>query len=257
MNPYTKNLNRLEFVVTLACTGRCKHCSEGEHPTAGPSIDGDAAANVIRDLCTQYDIQSVMTFGGEPLLCRDTVCKIHAAARERGIPKRQLITNGFFSREEEKIRQTATGLAQSGVNEILLSVDAFHQETIPLEPVKLFAQAVKAAGIPIRTHPAWLGGPEDKNPYNERTIEILEEFLRMGIAASEGNTIFPGGNALKYLEEYFEPGENPVSPYQEKPDDIHAICISPDGDVLGGNIYRQGILELLENYRPYGSKSES
>ncbi len=257
MNPYTKNLNRMEFLVTLACTGRCKHCSEGEHPAAGVSIDGDIAAKAVRDLCTQYDIQSLMTFGGEPLLCRDAVYKIHAAAREMGIPKRQLITNGFFSRDKEEIRRTALKLARSGVNEILLSVDAFHQETIPLEPVKLFAQAVKAAGIPIRTHPAWLVGPGDKNPYNERTAEILAEFTRIGIAPSEGNTIFPGGNARKYLEEYFDPGEKPVSPYQEKPEDVHAICISPGGDVLGGNIYRQSILELLENYRPYGRKSES
>lgn len=249
MNPYTKNLNRVEFVVTLACTGRCKHCSEGEHPAAGISIDGDIAAKVVRDLCTRYAIQSVMTFGGEPLLCHDTVCKIHAAAREMGIPQRQLITNGFFSREEEKIRRVAAGLAQSGVNEILLSVDAFHQETIPLEPVKLFAQAVKAAGIPIRTHPAWLPSSEGKNPYNERTEGILKEFARMGIAASEGNIIFPGGNALKYLKEYFDPGEKPVSPYRENPEDIHAICISPNGDILGGNIYQTDILAIIENYR--------
>ena len=180
------------------------------------------------------------------MLCREAVYNIHAAAREMRIPKRQPITNGFFSRDEEEIRRTALRLARSGVNEILLSVDAFHQETIPPEPVKLFAQAVKDAGVPIRTHPAWLVSPEDKNPYNERTIEILEEFLRMGIAASEGNTIFPGGNALKYLKEYFEPGEKPVSPYQEKTDDIHAICIAPDGDVLGGNIYRQGIWSSLK-----------
>lgn len=94
MNLYIQNLNRLEFQVTLACTGRCKHCSEGEHPVAGISIDGDIAAKVVRDLCTRYSIQSVMTFGGEPLLCHDTVCKIHTAV-EMGIPKRQLITNGF------------------------------------------------------------------------------------------------------------------------------------------------------------------
>lgn len=29
MNEYIKNLNRIEFVVTRACTGKCKHCSEG------------------------------------------------------------------------------------------------------------------------------------------------------------------------------------------------------------------------------------
>lgn len=35
MNKYIKNLNRIEFVVTMACTGRCIHCSEGEHKSGG------------------------------------------------------------------------------------------------------------------------------------------------------------------------------------------------------------------------------
>lgn len=35
MNPHTKNLNRLEFVTTLASMGRCKHCSGCALPMAG------------------------------------------------------------------------------------------------------------------------------------------------------------------------------------------------------------------------------
>lgn len=31
MNKYLKNLNRIEFVVTMACSGRCKHCSQENH----------------------------------------------------------------------------------------------------------------------------------------------------------------------------------------------------------------------------------
>ena len=41
-----------------------------------------------------------MTFGGEPLLYPETVCKIHSAAKEMNIPKRELITNGYFSKGE-------------------------------------------------------------------------------------------------------------------------------------------------------------
>lgn len=45
-----------------------------------------------------------MTFGGEPLLYPETVCKIHKAARETGIAKRSVITNGFFSRDRGRIK---------------------------------------------------------------------------------------------------------------------------------------------------------
>lgn len=250
MNPYVKNLNRIEFLITLACTGRCKHCSEGEHTAGGEYIDGDAAAQVVYELCGTFNIESLMTFGGEPLLHPDEVCKIHTAAREMNIPKRQLITNGFFSKDEKRIKETAEKLAESGVNNILLSVDAFHQETIPLEPVRAFAEAVKATGIPLRTQPAWLVDKEDKNPYNQKTLEILNTFEQMDIMQAGGNLIFPSGNALKYLGEYFEPGKEYINPYDENPEDIRAICISPDGSVLGSNMYQSNILDILEHYSP-------
>lgn len=251
MNPYTKNLNRIELLITLTCTGRCKHCSEGDHTSAGCHMDGDAAAEMVRKVAGKYNIESLMTFGGEPLLYPEEVCKIHTAARNMGIPKRQIITNGFFSRDIEKIRRVAGMLVESGATDILLSVDAFHQETIPLEPVMTFAEAISARkSICIRVHPAWLVSEEANNPYNRKTREILKEFQRMGIETSSGNVVFPEGNALRYLGEYFDLGIPQVNPYTEDPADIHAICVNPDGGILGKNIYNTDILDILESYDP-------
>lgn len=251
MNKYLKNLNRLEFVVTFACTGRCRHCSEGEHTGGGEHIDGDIAANAVRELCGDFEITSLMTFGGEPLLYPEAVCKIHAAARDMGIPERQIITNGFFTEDNDKIRRTAKALAQSGVNAVLLSADAFHQETIPLDTVRLFAEAVKSEGVCIRTNPAWLVSKEDNNPYNAKTREIIEKFDKMGIERAEGNIIFPSGNALKYLSEYFPDGVEQSNPYEENPEDIRALSVCPNGDVLNGNLYKSHILDIIESYSPY------
>lgn len=253
MNKYLKNLNRLEFVVTFACTGRCRHCSEGEHTGSGEHIDGEIAANAVRELCGGFEITSMMTFGGEPLLYSEAVCKIHAAARDMGIPQRQLITNGFFAKDTDKIRQVAKDLAESGVNAVLLSVDAFHQETIPLDTVKLFAEAVKSEGVWIRTNPAWLADVDADNPYNTKTREILAKFDKMGIERADGNIIFPSGNALKYLGEYFPDGEPQENPYEENPEDIRAVSVCPNGDVLGGNLYKSHILDIIESYSPYES----
>lgn len=252
MNKYIKNLNRIEFMVTLACTGKCRHCSEGEHHFSGEHIDGDTAAEMVRRTAENYDIKSLMTFGGEPLLYPEEVYKIQAAARGIGIPKRQMITNGFFSRDTEKIQFVAQELVNCGVNDILLSVDAFHQETIPLEPVMTFAKALIDAGITsLHVHPAWLVDSQSDNPYNIRTRKILNEFQNMGIEVSSGNVIFPSGNALKYLKEYFDSDIPQTSPYTENPEDIKAICVSPNGDVLQGNIYKNDILEIFEAYMPF------
>ncbi len=250
MNNYFRNLDRIEFVITMACSGKCKHCSEGDHSGYSGHLDADKCTQLIRQVCAEYNIKSLLTFGGEPLLFPDAVFEIHKTAREMNIPDRQIITNGFFSKDEKRIISAAEKLIECGVTEILLSVDAFHQETIPLEYVKLFTKAVKGFGGMIKTHPAWLVSREDNNPYNIKTKEILSEFLSLGIESSEGNIIFPGGNALKYLSEYFDKDKEYINPYKEDPADIRSICISSNGSVLCGNIYEKNIANIMAEYEP-------
>ena len=249
MNQCLKNLNKIEFVVTYACTGRCKHCSEGDHTSCGERIDPQIAADAVRKIAAEYDIKTVMTFGGEPLLYTDAVYAIMTVAKELNIPKRQVITNGYFSKKADKIREVAKGLALCGVNDLLLSVDAFHQETIPLDVVKRFAAEAKMCGIPIRLQTVWLRSATDDNPYNRKTREILDSFKDMGIPTNEGNVIFPEGNAMKYLAEYFT-DELPENPYTEDPRDIRCVSLEPNGDVLGGNVYRNDIMEIIKDYAP-------
>jgi len=248
-NQYLKNLNKIEFVVTYACTGRYKHCSECEHTSCGERIDPGIAADAVRKIELEYAIKTVMIFGGEPLLYPDAVYAIMKTATELNIPKRQVITNGYFSKNADTISAVAKRLAECGVNDLLLSVDAFHQETIPLDVVKQFATEAKKCGIPIRLQPAWLVSATDDNPYNIKTREILDGFADMEIPVGEGNVIFPEGNALKYLREYFA-DELPKNPYAEDPRDVRCLSFSPSGDVLGGNVYERDIMEVIKGYIP-------
>ena len=250
MNQYIRNLKKIEFVVTMACTGKCRHCSEGDHEGCTEHIDAEVAAEAVRKICSCYDISTVMTFGGEPLLYPETVCAIHKTAASLGVAKRQVITNGFFSKDKDKIKAVALSLADSGVNDLLLSVDAFHQETIPLDTVLFFAESAVHSGIQVRLQPAWLVSSGDQNPYNEKTKEIIRAFEPLHIPLHSGNVIFPSGNALKYLSEYFDDNTAPFSPYEEDPEDIKTISFGENGDVLNGNVYETDILEIIRTYRP-------
>lgn len=258
------DLNRIEFVITNACSGKCKHCSTGEHISSGGDVDADAAINAIKRLAERFKIKSVMTFGGEPLLCTETVCKIHAAARDSGIARRQIITNGYFSRDEQKIGKVAEALCAAGVNDVLLSVDVFHQEYIPIEPVIQFADALVKHDVPsLRVQPAWLVNETHDNPYNAETKRLIKLFSDKGIRANEGNNIFPAGNALKYLAEWFLPPDKidlsvpcGSAPYTSRLDTISCLGINPNGDVnlcsiTIGNIYRQDVLDIVDGYDPY------
>ena len=248
-NIYLKNLNKIEFVVTNACTGQCKHCSEGGHKLKGERIDPLIAADAVRKISAEYDIKTVMAFGGEPLLYPDAVYAIINAARDMNIPRRQVITNGYITKDKTFACHVAERLAECGVNDLLLSVDAFHQETIPLDEVRDFAISLMKQEVPVRLSPAWLVSRSDDNAYNVKTREILEIFKHDGVCEGEGNVVFPEGYAILYLSEYFK-NDVPINPYVESPMDIKCISFSPNGDVLNGNVYRNEIMDIIENYGP-------
>ena len=215
-------INRVEFVLTRACTGQCKHCSLGDPPDKPGHIEYARLAGMLTRIKSKHPIESVMCFGGEPLLYSGDVCAIFEEAKRAGIPRRQLITNGFFSRDPAKITEIADKLSQCAT-EIMLSVDAFHQETIPIEPVKAFADKAQH----VKLHPAWLESSIAQNPWNERTREILAEFP--GLPVSRGNVIFPRGNALKYFREYFPEDLPQRAPHDHVPgEEITCICVDPE-----------------------------
>ena len=89
----------------------------------------------------------------------------------------------------------------------------------------------------------------DSNPYNIKTREILGSFADMELPVGEGNVIFPEGNALKYFAEYFT-DELPENPYAEDPRDVRCVSFEPNGDILGGNVYERGIMEIIKDYAP-------
>ena len=89
----------------------------------------------------------------------------------------------------------------------------------------------------------------DGNPYNTRTREILDSFADMELAVGEGNIVFPEGNALKYLAEYFTDGL-PENPYADDPYDVRCVSFAPNGDVLGGNVLKRDIMDIIRDYTP-------
>jgi len=249
MNPYLKRLNKIEFVLTRACTGACRHCSQGDHPKSGKHLPPSLAAELIRQVTARFSIRTVMVFGGEPLLFPEATAGILSAARDAGVPHRQLITNGYFTRSRDKMGQVVQMLKESGVNDLLLSVDAFHQETIPSETVRAFALLAKEAGIPLRLQPAWLVCSADPNPYNRKTRALLQLFQRDGFEVGSGNVVFPEGNAKKYLAEYFS-DSMPENPYEEDPRSLCTLSVDADGSLLGQSLHTTPALQILQQYKP-------
>ncbi len=264
-SPYLK-LCRIEFIVTYRCTGRCKHCSvSGKLNNAGDceKILIPQAREAIKKLSGMFNITSVMTFGGEPLLYSGEVSEIHKTARECSIETRQIITNGYFSKDEAVIEKTAKSLYDAGVNNVLVSVDSFHQENIPEDIVYSFVKHMKNTGIEkLALHPAFIHDISFENEYNTKTRGILSHFEALEVPVSRGNIVSMAGNAIKYLSSFYESPcidmSQPcgTSPYTHPLTEITALSILPNGDVkicgfVIGNIYKENIEDIVCRYNPY------
>lgn len=263
-NPFI-DLRRIEGTVTNRCTGRCLHCQAGDRLGApGAShVPGALVAQAIRDAAQCYPITSVMAFGGEPLLYAEDTAAMHAAATACGVATRQLITNGYFTRDASRVMRVAQMLKDAGTNDVLLSVDCFHQDRIPLERVRAFAEALLGVGLAqVRLQPAWVVGAAHDNPYNARTHALLDQLadLRLGLA---GNDIFMAGNAARNLAGYYPPPRLDTDercggmPYADPLDRVRSISIEPDGAVtvcgfVLGNLHTAGIEDMLAGYDPTG-----
>jgi len=266
MNRYLP-VNRIEFAVTYLCNSKCRHCQLGEEEERKnfPShIDKDIAVEIVRKVGKKYNPKSVMTFGGEPLLYPEIVCAIHKEAMKVGVPVRDVITNGFWSRKKEEIQEIAEKLVKSGVNEATISVDCFHQEFIPLEIVKKAAKSLLKAGIAhISWDPCWVVSKDHDNPYNRRTKAILEQLKDLPVEDGEGNNAQPEGRAIKWLKDFLPSrtktpkGKCGDVLYTEELDSVKTIYVEPDGriavckDFYIGNAFETDIIGIIENYDPF------
>jgi len=256
---------RIEFVVTRLCNGKCRHCYATKHRRGFPRhVDKALAIDIVRKVGEKYDVESVMTFGGEPLLFPDITCSIHKEATELGISLREVITNGYWSNNVQKIREIARNLAESGVNDIHFSVDTFHQEYIPLSIVRKAVESCLEASIEdIAWNPCWVISEDDDNMYNQKTKFILRELEDLPVRVSRGNIVEPDGLALINLREFLpkkkriETGKCGDRPHTEPLDSITCICVESDGriavcnDFHIGNASEKDILDILKNYNPF------
>ena len=267
MNKYV-DINRVEFLVTKRCNSKCKHCSVpiNSNPYENSYADMEVVKKAIVSIIKNYKVASIMVYGGEPLLYIDKIVDIFDISLKECVQSRDLITSGFISCSvtAQYIDEVAIKLKKCGVKKILLSVDAFHQEFIPLEMVELFIKSCVNANLSdIVLHPAWIVAENSENKYNKMTTQILnylsEKYL---LKISSGNMIIPSGINKKYIGRYYEFQNLNISnkcgeiPYTNSLDYVTSIRILPDGSVnicrgvTIGNIFEKDIMTIINEYNP-------
>lgn len=142
--------NRMNYsgiIVNYNCSAACRHCMFASSPHAGKDFMTEEAAERIVKRLKQAGVYSMHIGGGEPFLKFEALCALLSAMQKYGIGVDYIETNAFWARDDQEIEKKLGVLRSLGVDTVMVSVDPFHIEFVPLEsPIRL-AQALRRAGM--------------------------------------------------------------------------------------------------------------
>lgn len=194
------------------------------------------AHSYLTEAAAVSNLESFMVFGGEPMLYPDRAIAIFQRASALKIPEIEMLTNGVWGKDEQKVENLAVKLKEAGLNTVGVSVDAFHLPYIPLEYPRNAALALLKAGVEkVTWNVTLVESLNAENVYDDKTRQILEKLKPVGIDA-HFNKIMPVGRALLNLRKYFKhtslegpcEGESVIGNVLKNPE---SICIEPSGEV--------------------------
>ncbi|MGC9530648.1 MAG: radical SAM protein [Candidatus Bipolaricaulaceae bacterium] len=181
-------LEGLDILLTYECTGRCAHCCYRAGPGAGSTMTVEEVAGYLAEV-EDRQLEWVLLFGGEPFVCYDLLRASVGLAVQ--LAEVLVFTNGYWATGPDAARRLLPGLQAEGLDHILFSVDAFHQEHVPVERIAVGIQAPKELGFSrVEIDSRFLSEPGDDNPVNLRTWSSLDRLGRLceldSVAADRG-----------------------------------------------------------------------
>ena len=134
-------------ITSYACTAACRHCMFASSPDCPKEFLTPEKAEEIASLLERAGTTSVHIGGGEPFLHFPSLCDTVKILRRHGIFIDYIETNGFWAVKEDFVRERLAVLRELGVDCIMVSVDPFHIEYVPLERVLLLANLLDEEGF--------------------------------------------------------------------------------------------------------------
>lgn len=129
--------------------------------------------HVLKEQCP---LECVTVHGGEPFLYLDITKHIVTEAKLLAIGEIWIITNGYWAQDDRSTEKKLQELKYAGLSGITVSVDAFHQEYIPIEYVKrALACSLRLGFDTVAVDSCFLGSEEDDDPYNAQTHRLLAD----------------------------------------------------------------------------------
>lgn len=119
-------------ITNYVCTAACRHCMFGSSPDCPKEYITPETAGNLASLLAEAGTSSVHIGGGEPFMNFSALLVLIDALNRHGIGIDYIETNAFWAKDDEIVRNRLWELTKRGVTTVMVSVDPFHIEYVPL-----------------------------------------------------------------------------------------------------------------------------
>jgi Predicted Fe-S oxidoreductases len=139
------------FITNYICTAKCRHCMYCSTPKVKDEykyIDSESA-NKICKMLSDYGIRSMHIGGGEPFMNFNALCNLLAAFKKHRISVDYIETNAYWCSENNQVDviEKLRILHKYDVDTVMVSVDPFHIEYVPLYKPLLLVKLLRSEGF--------------------------------------------------------------------------------------------------------------
>lgn len=166
---------KLTLMITWACDIACAHCCQ-EHLAVNLSLA--TCVDIIRRLDARQQITELSITGGEPFLRQKDLLSIVAFAGDRSISS-GIVTNGRWSRKENRAGRILRQLYRSGLKLLVLSYDDFHAKFLTPGMITRLVEVASEVGLVVRIYCS--GELKAQSVETRRTLEDLSNRFEIPI----------------------------------------------------------------------------
>ena len=266
----TIDVQGISIIATYGCNLACRHCFFERQQNAD-YLNPSLLARQLAPLAGAF--RWIHFTGGEPLLSEGSFFELLRAVSQHHTGNIGVATNGYWARDAGEARRIIERMLDGGVDGVSLSVDVFHQESVPLQRVENAARVL--SDLHIAEH-CWLvvsllaEETEEAASLNSRSMEMARKVSGVSdIPIAETHVRPIGRGSYAYSPGVDSPGVGspgapplPAGPCRDLacclgetgPFEPRMLWLDPQGTVLicygiaVGSIHETPLEELLANY---------
>ena len=156
---------QLALMLTDKCTAACAFCGLRCNQKNDQVISFEFAKRVIDEVVEMGTFERIGLSGGEVFIYPDLVKQILEYAKEKGIERRTVATNGFWGGwSDEKLDEVLSGMKDC-LTEVAFSHDAFHAEYVKSENIYRAIRFLSKYDIKFSVHVADVYGDKGAGPF--------------------------------------------------------------------------------------------